>query len=244
MSCWPWRRPRPGGGAGPARLGWVFPGESVSSAASFGPGCRWTCYPAARAWHRGGRRRGRGRRFRRGVPRLSWSGCWPPGRSEARRGPQAVRGRGADAATPPPRTRSSPPNQVAYALARSAAAPTPDRPGPDPRNPAARHRRRAGRRVDHPVQGEIIARATALLDDAEARAAEQRSWTEAGRLTPGRLRAAIAPAGWRRPQEAEARHGSRSLRAAAQVPDELSHLVPQPDQADGEPGRRSSGGGS
>jgi hypothetical protein len=40
----------------------------------------------------------------------------------------------------------------------------------------------------------IIARATALLDPAEARAAEQRVLDRAGRLTPGGLRAAIARA--------------------------------------------------
>jgi hypothetical protein len=41
---------------------------------------------------------------------------------------------------------------------------------------------------------EIIARATALLDDAEARAAEDKVLDRAARLTPGRLRAAIAHA--------------------------------------------------
>jgi hypothetical protein len=41
---------------------------------------------------------------------------------------------------------------------------------------------------------EIIARATALLDDAGARAAEQKVLDRAARLTPGRLRAAIAAA--------------------------------------------------
>ena len=40
----------------------------------------------------------------------------------------------------------------------------------------------------------IIARATALLDPAEARAAEQKVLDRAGRLTPGGLRAAIARA--------------------------------------------------
>ena len=40
----------------------------------------------------------------------------------------------------------------------------------------------------------IIARATALLDPAEARAAEQKVLDRAGRLTPGALRAAIARA--------------------------------------------------
>ena len=40
----------------------------------------------------------------------------------------------------------------------------------------------------------IIARATAVLDPAEARAAEQKMLDRAGRLTPGGLRAAIARA--------------------------------------------------
>ena len=43
-------------------------------------------------------------------------------------------------------------------------------------------------------KAEIIARATSLLDDAEARAAEQEVLDRAGRLTPGGLRAAIARA--------------------------------------------------
>jgi hypothetical protein len=43
-------------------------------------------------------------------------------------------------------------------------------------------------------KAEIIARATALLDDAEARAAEDKVLDRAGRLTPGGLRAAIAAA--------------------------------------------------
>ena len=43
-------------------------------------------------------------------------------------------------------------------------------------------------------KAEIIARATALLDDAEARAAEDKVLDRAARLTPGGLRAAIAHA--------------------------------------------------
>jgi hypothetical protein len=43
-------------------------------------------------------------------------------------------------------------------------------------------------------KAEIIARATALLDDAGARAAEDKVLDRAGRLTPGGLRAAIAAA--------------------------------------------------
>ena len=43
-------------------------------------------------------------------------------------------------------------------------------------------------------KAEIIARATALLDDAEARAAEDKVLDRAARLTPGGLRAAIAAA--------------------------------------------------
>jgi uncharacterized protein DUF222 len=43
-------------------------------------------------------------------------------------------------------------------------------------------------------KAEIIARATALLDDAEARAAEDKVLDRAARLTPGGLRAAIASA--------------------------------------------------
>jgi hypothetical protein len=43
-------------------------------------------------------------------------------------------------------------------------------------------------------KAEITARATALLDDAGARAAGQKVLDRAGRLTPGGLRAAIAHA--------------------------------------------------
>ena len=43
-------------------------------------------------------------------------------------------------------------------------------------------------------KAEIIARATALLEDAEARAAEDKVLDRAARLTPGGLRAAIASA--------------------------------------------------
>src|SRR4029077_6293981 len=59
------------------------------------------------------------------------------------------------------------------------------------------HTRLPGTLLDGTItryKAELITRATALLDDAEAHAAEQEILDRAGRLTPGGLRAAIARA--------------------------------------------------
>ena len=56
---------------------------------------------------------------------------------------------------------------------------------------------------------EIIARAAAVLDPAEARAAEALVLGRAGRLTPGGLRAVIARRCWTSPQAKRASGGSR-----------------------------------
>ena len=61
-------------------------------------------------------------------------------------------------------------------------------------------------------KAEIIARATALLDDAEARAAEQEVLDRAARLTPGGLRAAIAQPSWRPPRRRRRNGGRRRRR--------------------------------
>ena len=71
----------------------------------------------------------------------------------------------------------------------------PDRHGPDPARPACPAPKAA--LEDGTIsryKAEIIARATALLEDEEARAAEAEVLDRAARLTPGALRAAIARA--------------------------------------------------
>ena len=96
---------------------------------------------------------------------------------------------------PAPEDREFTADQVAYALAESRGrAGHPDRPGPDPetRLPGTAAALDDGTITRY--KAEIIARATALLDDAEARAAEQKVLDRAARLTPGGLRAAIAAA--------------------------------------------------
>ena len=118
-----------------------------------------------------------------------------PGRG-ARRGPQARRLGGAEpAATPPRRTPSSPPTRSRTRWASPAA-------GPSTlidlaQTLGTRLPGTAAALDDGTVsryKAEIIARATALLDDAGARAAEDKVLDRAARLTPGGLRAAIAAA--------------------------------------------------
>ena len=117
-----------------------------------------------------------------------------PGRG-ARRRPQARRLGGAGPPQPRPRRTPSSPRQVAYALgeSRGRAGDLVDL----ARTLQARLPGTAAALEDGTVsryKAEIIARATALLDDAEARAAEQEVLDRAARLTPGGLRAAIAAA--------------------------------------------------
>jgi Domain of unknown function (DUF222) len=70
---------------------------------------------------------------------------------------------------------------------------------------------------------EIIARATALLDDAGARAAEDKVLDRAGRLTPGGLRAAIAP--WLARDLAAAAARNPKTTWCVTVTDEHGHAV-------------------
>ena len=176
----------------------VFPGESSSPAAAFGPGmpldvlpgCAELAVSADAAARRGPvRRRPRGRAGRPAV-RLG------PGRG-ARGRPQARRGRGAGPPQPRARrTRSSPRTRSRTRWRESrvrADAPdwarpsawTPICPAPGPRCSTA---------PSAWCKARIIATATALLDEAEARAAEDKVLDRAARLTPGGLRAAIARA--------------------------------------------------
>ena len=131
-----------------------------------------------------------------GCRRPSWSGCCARGTGSRRTPPAASSPsrRSWPGATPPPDAEFTA-DQVAYALGES--------------------RGRAGDLVDlaqtlgtrlpgtaaalddgtvSRYKAEIIARATALLDDAGARAAEGTVLDRAARLTPGGLRAAIAHA--------------------------------------------------
>ena len=118
-----------------------------------------------------------------------------PGRG-ARRRPQARRGRGAGPPQPRPRGRGvhrRPGRVRAGRVPRPAAGDLIDL----ARTLQARLPGTAAALDDGTIsryKAEIIARATALLDDAEARAAEQKALDRAGRLTPGGLRAAIAAA--------------------------------------------------
>ena len=87
-------------------------------------------------------------------------------------------------------------DQVAYALGESRGrAGEPDRARPDPGHPPARHRRPRWTTGRSPgTRPRSSPAPPRLLDDAEARAAEDKVLDRAGRLTPGGLRAAIARA--------------------------------------------------
>ena len=199
MSCSRSRRPPPGGGAraSPARRG-SSPASRPARRPRSARGCRWTCCPAARAWRspptpprEDDRFAGcLGGRADRGGVRVG------PGRGPRRR-PQARRGRRAGPAQPrAARTRSSPRDQVAYALGESRArADEPDGHWPSTWTPGCPAPRRRWTTARSPgTRPRSSPRATALLDDAEARAAEAEVLDRAGRLTPGGLRAAIARA--------------------------------------------------
>ncbi len=175
----------------------VFPGQSSSPRRRIRRrGCRWTCCLAARAWQSPPTPRP-GTAVSPGCRRLSWSG-W------------CARGTGS---RPTPRARKL---AAIAELARRNPAPEDEEFTADElANALAESRGRAGDLVDlaqtlHTrlpgtaaalddgiitrYKAEIIARATALLDAAEARAAEDKVLDRAARLTPGGLRAAIAAA--------------------------------------------------
>ena len=175
----------------------VFPGESASPAASFGPGMALDVLPGcAQLAVAAGNAAGEDGNFA-GVSEAELAGvlaAWD--RVEAHAAARKL-GVAAELArrNPAPPDAEFTADQVAYALAES--------------------RGRAGNLVDLArtlqtrlpgtaaaledgtvtrYKAEIIARATALLEDAGARAAEDKVLDRAARLTPGGLRAAIAHA--------------------------------------------------
>ena len=85
-------------------------------------------------------------------------------------------------------------DELAAALAESRAAPRTCWIWPRTCMPTARHHGRAPDGTISRHKADIIANATALLNEAEARAAEDEVLDRAARLTPGGLRAAIARA--------------------------------------------------
>jgi len=175
----------------------IFPGESVSSAASFGPGMPLDVLPGcaglavaadAAAGEDGG--------FA-GVSEAELVGvlaAWDRVEAHAAARKLAVAAELARR-NPAPEDQEFTADQVAYALAESRGradtlidlAQT-----LETRLPGTAAALDDGSITRY--KAEIIARATALLDDAEARAAEQKVLDRAGRLTPGGLRAAIAHA--------------------------------------------------
>ena len=175
----------------------IFPGESVSSAASFGPGMPLDVLPGcaalavaadAAAGEDGG--------FA-GVSEAELIGvvcAWDRVEAHA-----AARKLAAIAEltrrTPAPEDEEFTADELANALAESRG-----RAGDLVDLAQTLHTRLPGTAaaLDDGIitryKAEIIARATALLDDAEARAAEDKVLDRAARLTPGGLRAAIAAA--------------------------------------------------
>jgi hypothetical protein len=103
----------------------VFPGQSSSPAAGFGPGCRWTCCPAARPWlYPPTPRPGEGGRFA-GVSEAELLGvvcAWD--RVEAHAAARKLAALAELARrTPAPRTPSSPPTRSRTRWPGPAAAP-------------------------------------------------------------------------------------------------------------------------
>jgi hypothetical protein len=175
----------------------VFPGESSSPAASFGPGMPLDVLPGcAQLAVAADAAAGEDDRFA-GVSEAELLGvvcAWD--RVEAHAGARKLAAIAALARrNPAPEDAEFTADQVAYALGESRG-----RAGDlidlaqtlQTRLPGT-----AAALLDGTVsryKAEIIARATALLDAAEARAAEQEVLDRAARLTPGGLRAAIAAA--------------------------------------------------
>ena len=198
MSCSPWKRPPPGGGD-PASLvpRGCSPASRPARRPGSAPGWRWTCCPAARglavaadaaAGEDGG--------FA-GVSEAELIGvlcAWDRVEAHAAARKLAVSAELARR-NPAPEDAEFTADQVAYALGESRGR-------ADALVDLAQTLRTrlpgtAAALDDGTVsryKAEIIARATALLDDAEARAAEDKVLDRAARLTPGGLRAAIAAA--------------------------------------------------
>src|SRR5690242_14341107 len=173
----------------------IFPGQSVSPAAGFGPGmpldvlpgCAGLAVAADAAAGEAGRFAGVSEAELLGVV-CAWD------RVEAHAGARKLAAI-AELARRNPEDSEFTADQVAYALGESRG-----RAGDLLDLAQALQARLPGTAAaldDGTIsryKAEIIAGATALLDPAEARAAEQKVLDRAARLTPGRLRAAIAAA--------------------------------------------------
>ena len=175
----------------------VFPGQSSSPAAGFGPGMPLDVLPGCAALAvAADTAAGEDGRFA-GVSEAELLGvacAWD--RVEAHAGARKLAAIAELARrNPAPPDQEFTADQVAYALAESRG-----RAGTlidlaqtlDTRLPGTAAALDDGTVTRY--KAEIIARATALLDDAEARAAEDKVLDRAARLTPGGLRAAIAAA--------------------------------------------------
>ena len=210
MSCWPWRRPRPGGAVlgtpGSAR---VFPGESASTAAGFGPGLPLDVMPgcpqlavAADAAAGGG-----DKDCFDGVADHELIGllcAWDRLEAHAaarklaavaelfRRNPED--GFEPSAGAMPEVISEFTADQLASRWASPGTARTALTVAWHlaTRLPGTLAALRDGVITRH--KAEIIVRATSSLEPEEAKAAEAKVLDRAGRLTPGSLRAAIARA--------------------------------------------------
>ena len=175
----------------------VFPGQSSSPAAGFGPGMALDVLPGcAQLAVAADAAAGEDGRFT-GVSEAELVGvlcAWDRVEAHAAARKLAVSAELARR-NPDPADAEFTANQVAYALAESRG-----RAGTLLDLAQTLHTRLPGTAAAldggtvSRYKAEIIARATALLDDAEARAAEDKVLDRAARLTPGGLRAAIAAA--------------------------------------------------
>jgi hypothetical protein len=175
----------------------VFPGESASPAASFGPGMALDVLPGCAALAVAADAAAGGGGGFAGVPEAELAGvlcAWDRVEAHAAGRKLAVSAELARRNPAPPDAEFTA-GQVAYALGESRG-----RAG-DLIDLAQTLRTRlpgtAAALDDGTItryKAEIIARATALLGDAGARAAEDKVLDRAARLTPGGLRAAIAAA--------------------------------------------------
>ena len=160
----------------------VFPGESCSPAAGSGRGWRWMCCRAARSWRwpptpRPGMMTGSP-----GCPRPSWSGWCAPGTGSrpTRRPASWPRSPSWPAATPAARWTARVHRGSAGVRAGGVPARADELLGPaehlDTRLPGTRAALLDGTITRS--KAELIARATALLDDGRGRAPpSRRSWT-------------------------------------------------------------------
>ena len=201
----------------------VFPGESSSPAAAFGPGHAAGCAAGLRGVWRSPPTPPRDDDRFDGVPEGELVGvlcAWDRVEAHAAARKLAVIAE-LDRRNPKPEDAEFTADEIANALGESrtrAYALTGH--GRSAGHPSARHPRGAATTAPSAWRkARIIATATALLDEAEARAAEAEVLDRAARLTPGGLRAAIARAVDRsRPEEGEGTPGDRGeVRAGGAV---------------------------